>query len=81
MTSGGFDNPILIKPLKHVFEAREIKGRKVYEHVTNRRQSLSSNDRVYSRIPLLPTVELMAPLKGNRFTRGKKSGSLMLEVI
>lgn len=38
MTSGGFDNPVLINPLDHVFARKDVAGDTVYEHLTRRRR-------------------------------------------
>lgn len=82
MTSGGFDNPVLIKPLSHVFVARNCGGIEAYEHFTNRRLAQESlSKRRYSRLPLLPTVELMAALHPPRFTQLTGANSLMIELV
>lgn len=81
MTSGGFDNPVLVKPLVHTFEEREIDGKSVWEHVTNRRQQDSDGKKVRSKFPLLPTIELMAPLQDPRYAPISSIDDYMVEVI
>lgn len=68
MTSGGFDNPVLMKPCVHKFVQRSIEGRGVWEYVSNRR--LSPGDRMIESsptFPLTPTVELITSLRAPRF--------------
>lgn len=81
MTSGGFDDPILAKPLQHTFVSREIDGKKVFEHVTNRRMEEYKGDHIYSRIPLLPTIELMTDLQSPRYTPMAGADRLMIVLI
>lgn len=81
MTSGGFDNPILIKPLVHSFEERTIDGNTSWEHVTKRRQEDSGSVRIRSKFPLLPTVELMSSLQTPRYTPLSETKDFMIEVV
>lgn len=80
MTSGGFNNPILVKPLVHTFGSRTIEGKQVYEHLTNRRQNKFTGKRIYSRLPLLPTVELLSPLQPPRFSPSPGADKIMIEL-
>lgn len=81
MTSGGFDNPVLIKPLNHVFEERTINGKTFWEHLTKRRQEESHGRRIRSKLPLLPTIELMSPIQNPRYTPFPEIKDFMIEVI
>lgn len=81
MTSGGFDNPILIKPLVHTFEDRTVEGKTAWEHVTKRRQQGSRGRRTRSKFPLLPTVELMSSLQSPRYTPFPEAKDFMIEVL
>lgn len=81
MTSGGFNNPILVKPLIHTLEERSIDGKTVWEHVTKRRQQESKGRRIRSKFPLLPTVELMTTLQPPRYTPFPETKDFMVEVL
>jgi hypothetical protein len=81
MTSGGFDNPILIKPLMHTFEERNIDEKIAWEHVTKRRQHEGGGRKIRSKFPLLPTVELMASLQSPRYTPFPETKDFMIEVV
>lgn len=81
MTSGGFDNPILIKPLIHTFEERAVDGQTAWEHVTKRRQHGSRGRRIRSKFPLLPTVELMSSLQSPRYSPFPETKDFMIEVV
>jgi hypothetical protein len=81
MTSGGFDNPVLIKPLVHTFEERNVNGNSVWEHVTKRRQQESGARRIRSKFPLLPTVELMSSLQSPRYAPLTGAKDFMVEVV
>lgn len=81
MTSGGFNNPILIKPNKHSFAPTKINDKIYYENVTKRRQKGGGENLIYSKIPLLPTVELMSSLQSPRFEPISGYNKYMLEVI
>jgi hypothetical protein len=61
MLSAGFYWPILIKPNVHTFGGNNIDGQMTYEHLTPRRIKESS-DTIISVWPLLPVIELLAPL-------------------
>lgn len=81
MTSGGFDNPILLKPLMHVFEEKTVEGKVAWEHVTKRRQHESKRRRIRSKFPLLPTVELMSALQVPRYAPFQEAKDYMIEVL
>lgn len=68
MMSGGFDHPVLIKPNNNTFGLKNIGNRAVYEHLTKRRlQEANEFIQIHTDIPMLPVVELMAPLRPPRF--------------
>ncbi len=68
MTSGGFDNPIMLKTLRHTFSPVETSdGGTAYEHLTRRRLSGSDDELITSQFPLLPTIELMTKLREPRY--------------
>lgn len=81
MISGGFDNPVLVKPLTHVFEERTINGKNCWEHLTKRRQGKSYGRRIRNKFPLLPTVELISPLQNPRYAPFPQVKDSMIEVI
>lgn len=81
MTSGGFNNPVLVKPNEHQFAPIEINGETCYEHVTKRRQENKSKNLLFSQVPLLPTVELMSNFQPPRFKPLTGANKLMLELI
>lgn len=81
MTSGGFDNPVLIKPLDHVFGQRDVAGDTVYEHLTRRRRQEGDGNILSSQIPLLPTIELIKTLQEPRFPPMKEFEKFMVEVV
>jgi len=81
MTSGGFDNPVLIKPLVHTFEERQANGSSAWEHITKRRQLDAEGRRIRSKFPLLPTVELMSSLQSPRYTPLVEAKDFMVEVV
>ncbi len=81
MTSGGFDDPVLVKPLAHRFVEREIEGVPHYEHMTNRRLTGEKGRIVRSRVPLLPTVELLSGLQPPRFPPLPGAKEYMLETF
>lgn len=62
MMTGGFQTPIMTKPLQHIF-AKTNFG---YEHVTRRRMETSGlkPEKIRSCWSLAPTVELLARLRG-----------------
>ncbi len=80
MTSGGFDNPVLIKPLSHTFAQQQIEGETVYENLTRRRLEKSDGKIVSSLVPLLPTVELVSALQEPRFPPTKRIRDFMVEL-
>ncbi|HYD34489.1 MAG TPA: hypothetical protein VD999_00300 [Vitreimonas sp.] len=81
MTSGGFDNPVLLKPLQHTFIEKMVGDQVCYEHVTNRRLEQAPNHKkLRSKIPLLPTVELFAKLQNPRFEPFKVLEKSMVEL-
>lgn len=80
MTSGGFDNPVLVKPLTHVFEEKIIDGKTCWEHLTKRRQEKSHGRRIRSKFPLLPTIELMSSLQSPRYSPFPQIKDFMIEV-
>jgi len=80
MTSGGFDNPVLLKPLSHAFAKREIDGKVVYEHVTKRRQGNLDTEFIRSKFPLLPTIELMTSIQQPRYEPLSYTNEYMIEI-
>lgn len=80
MTSGGFDNPVLIKPLRHVFLPKEVGGAVVFEHLTKRRMDNNAINVQESQFPLLPTVELMSSLQEPAFPPVKEMDKFMVEI-
>lgn len=83
MTSSRMDRPVLVKPLQHHFgPAGEHDGQTLYENMTRRRLSSAGLGKVlYSKIPLLPVVELMCPIQDPRFTPAPGANSHMLETL
>jgi len=79
MTSGGFNNPVMIKPLSHRFVETSINGEPHYEHMTNRRMKAREGKVIRSRVPLLPTVELMTNLRPPRHKPLPGADEFMLE--
>lgn len=61
MVSAGFYHPMLIKPNVHTFGSKLVNGMMAYEHLTPRR-ACESSDTISSLWPLLPVIELFAPL-------------------
>ncbi|MCL5411426.1 MAG: hypothetical protein M1150_01635 [Patescibacteria group bacterium] len=59
MFAGGMDEVLIAKPLRHVFE--EIPGSNLYQHVVKRSQT-GQEDKIVSKILLLPTLELLSPV-------------------
>lgn len=59
MLSGGFENPILVKPLNLTF-GNLGNG---WERLTERRLSAYAGEILTNQLPLLPTVELMSVLR------------------
>lgn len=79
MLTGGFNYPILNKQGVHYFSPRNISGTLAMEHITNRRKNprtVSSQ----SKLPLLPTVELVAPMRRPRFEPFLQIGTHMVEI-
>ncbi|MFL5658313.1 MAG: hypothetical protein ACJ8CB_29530, partial [Ktedonobacteraceae bacterium] len=81
MTSGGFDNPVLVKPLEHTFVERTIDGITCYEHVTNRRMVEAPGKKLWNRFPLLPTIELLSSIQSPRFTPIVGADKWMIEIF
>ena len=81
MTSGGMDDPVLIKPLLHRFVGTEVGGQTVYEQMTNRRLASATGKVIRSRVPLLPTVELMCRIQNPRYQPLPGADTQMLEVF
>lgn len=81
MTSGGFDNPVLVKPLMHTFVERTIDGITCYEHVTNRRMGEAAGKKIWSRFPFLPTIELLSAIQSTRFTPITGVDKWMIEIF
>lgn len=61
MFAGGLDQVLVAKPLRHTFE--RIPGTNYYKHVVKRVVNEDNEDFVFSKIPLLPTLELIAPIR------------------
>ncbi len=64
--SGGMNQVYLLKKLKHIFISKIIDGTPVWEHVTTRRLSESSNVSIlknHPNFPLLPVIEVVKPFK------------------
>lgn len=75
MISGGFDIPVMVKSNVQAFQARELSGETVWEHLTARRQEKGASI-IKSVLPMFPTIELLRPIKEPRFeplqgTKGK----------
>lgn len=66
MISAGFNDGVLIKKGGHLFGKKEIDGKIVFEHLTKRRGD-EAVETVESIWPLLPVMELMAPIQKPRF--------------
>ncbi len=81
MTSGGFDNPVLIKPLKHVFLPKDLGKVKAFEHLTKRRMVSNVANSLVSQVPLLPTAELLCSLHGPAFSPAEEVNKFMIEVV
>ncbi len=83
MTSSKMDRPVLVKPLQHRFgRAGEYEGVPMYENMTKRRLgSTGLGDILYSKVPLLPVVELMCPIQSPRFTPAAGAEMHMLETL
>jgi hypothetical protein len=81
MTSAKMDDPVLIKPLLHQFVGTEHNGKTVYEQTTNRRLKGASGKIIRSRVPLLPTVELMCRIQNPRYQPIQGADTHMLEVF
>lgn len=80
MISGGFKDAVLIKPLSHIFKERDVDGQTAYEFVTKRRAAGDSSKREYTKVPLLPTMELIAPLQEPCYQPLTPPGKFMVEV-
>lgn len=79
MLTGGFEHPIMIKQGVHYFSPKNISGFLAMEHITNRRKephTISAS----SKLPLLPTIELIAPMKRPRFEPFLQTGTHMIEI-
>lgn len=83
MTSSKMDRPVLVKPLQHRFaQVGEYDGAPLYENVTNRRLGgVGLGEVLYSKVPLLPVVELMCPIQPPRFTPVAGAEKHMLETL
>lgn len=82
MTSGGFNNPIMIKTLRHTFAPTVTSdGSIAYEHLTRRRHSDASGELITNQFPLLPTIELMTKLREPRFEPLPGTQENMVEVL
>lgn len=80
MLTGGFMIPILMKPTIHYFRDVYLMNKVVKEQVAKRRQRNGEN-LLESTFPLLPTVELISPLKQPRFTPILTLGKQMLSMM
>ena len=83
MTSSKMDRPVLVKPLQHRFvQVGEKDGVPLYENMTRRRLGgMLIGNVIYSKVPLLPVVELMCPIQTPRFSPVAGSESHMLETL
>ena len=82
MTSGGFNNPIMIKTLRHTFAPTITSDGSVgYEHLTRRRHSEAGDELITNQFPLLPTIELMTKLREPRFEPLPGIQENMVEVL
>jgi hypothetical protein len=83
MTSSKMDRPVLVKPLQHRFgPAGEHDGQVLYENMTKRRLGgVGLENVIYSKVPLLPVVELMCPIQDPRFTPVPGAKSHMFETL
>ncbi len=75
MISGGFDIPVMVKDSKQIFQSRLLDGKLGWEHLTSRRRD-ENVPTIESVLPLLPTIEMLRPIKNPRFepllgTKGK----------
>ncbi len=61
MFAGGLDQVLIAKPLSHTFE--RILGTNLYQQVVKRVVDESNEDFVFSKIPLLPTLELLSEIR------------------
>lgn len=80
MLTGGFETPILIKPGVHYFAPFPFEDGTGLEHLTKRRQQNLEGGLLTSRLPLLPVIELISPLKEPRFEPVLKLGEQMVEL-
>lgn len=62
MLTGGFNIPIILKPNIHSFQ--RFRGNKYWEHAVNRNLIESKNiKQIKTKMPLLPVIELLSPIK------------------
>lgn len=81
MTAGGFNNPVLVKPLTHTFVEKTIDGTSCYEHITSRRTATEVGKKIWNKIPLLPTVELLGAIQPPRYPPISGSDKWMIEIF
>jgi len=78
MFAGGLDTVLIAKPLCHVFV--QIPGTKFYKHVVKRAQVDLKHRTVVSKIPLLPTLELLSPIIKPPLLAKKELDSSMIDL-
>lgn len=77
MTSGGFDNPVILVPQTHVFAETKLG----MEHLVYDRQVNLDAERHYHQWPLFPTVELLSTLQAPRFEPLPQMQNTMVEFV
>lgn len=63
MLAGGFDNPVLAKPLALTFGDARISTSPMFERLTNRRLESYDGPVITNKLQVLPTLELMKSIK------------------
>lgn len=80
MISAGFNDGVLIKPGGHTFGRTTVNGQETWEHLTKRRTN-EAQETVQSQWPLLPVMELLAPIQQkSRFAPFQETKGKMLVV-
>lgn len=60
MYAGGLDTVLIAKPLRLIFT--NLPQGNLYQHIVNRAKEQYGGGLIYSKIPLLPTLELLSPI-------------------
>lgn len=63
MLGGGFEDPVLAKPLTLTFGDAHIDSIPRYERLTSRRLESNVGPKIDNKLPLLPTLELMRSIR------------------